>query len=112
MSPGDQLLDYLNVDELVDEKQFCCISVVSPKTKPQCNMTCIMLRGGYSSMDETNQRINLLKNGHNNKCPIWMGQIGYWLPINLDTTRELSHDKQLEILNLQMKKNWMEIIQH
>jgi hypothetical protein len=93
--------DYLEEDELVDNKKFCCVSVVSPDTKPQCNTMCLMIRGGYSTIEEAKHRTSCLeKNG--NKYPIWIGPIGFWVPLNFN--KNIKQEEQLSILNLQMKQ--------
>ena len=95
--------DYLEEDELVDNKKFCCVSVVSPDTKPQCNTMCLMIRGGYSTIEEATHRTSCLeKNG--NKYPIWIGPIGFWVPLNFNKNITQNQEEQLSILNLQMKQ--------
>lgn len=96
--------DYLDEDDLIDEKKFCCISIVSPDTTPSCDTTCFMIRGGYASYEEAKHRSTYLESGSNNKCPIWVGQLGYWLPINLNKNIHHTPEDQLKILNLQMKQ--------
>ena len=96
--------DYLDEDELVDEKKFCCISIVSPDTTPSCDTMCFMIRGGYASYEEAKFRTTYLEKSINNKCPIWIGQLGYWLPINLNKNVSITPEDQLKILNLQMKQ--------
>ena len=95
--------DYLEEDELVDSKKFCCVSVVSPDTKPQCNTMCLMIRGGYSTIEEAKHRTSCLeKNG--NKYPIWIGPMGFWVPLNFNKNITQNPEEQLSILNLQMKQ--------
>merc|ERR1711988_1949513 len=98
---SNKIEDYLSEDTLVDNKKFCCLSVVSPDGPQKCDQMSVILRGAYETYDEAVERINYLQNKRNNKYNVWVGQIGYWLPICFDES--ITPEKQLELLNEEMK---------
>ena len=98
---SNKIEDYLSEDTLVDNKKFCCLSVVSPDSQQKCDQMSVILRGAYETYDEAVERVNYLQNKRNNKYNVWVGQIGYWLPICFDES--ITPEKQLELLNEEMK---------
>jgi hypothetical protein len=95
-----EIKDYLSEDTLLNEYKFCCISIVSPYSSQKCDNLGVIIRGGYETQEEALERIEELKQ-EGNQYNIWIGQIGYWLPICFNT--QMTCEKQLEELNLNMK---------
>jgi hypothetical protein len=93
-------VDYLSEDTLVNNYKFCCISIVSPQSTQKCKQMGVMIRGGYETQGEALERIHELKES-GNQYNIWVGQIGYWLPVCFN--KEVTPAKQLELLNMEMK---------
>tara|TARA_Y100001954_G_C15815521_1_gene607300 strand:- start:1578 stop:2672 length:1095 start_codon:yes stop_codon:yes gene_type:complete len=93
--------DYLTEDTPVDNKKYCCISVVSPEGPQKCDKMCVIIRGAYETYEEAVERVNYLQGKRNNKYHVWVGQIGYWLPICFDSS--IKPEEQIDLLNSEMK---------
>ena len=93
--------DYLTEDVLRNTNKYCCISVVSPHSDQKCDKMCIIIRGGYDTYEEAMDRVTYLQGKRNNKYNVWIGQIGYWLPICFN--KDINPEVQLDTLNQHMK---------
>ena len=93
--------DYLTEDDLENDTKYGCISIVSPDSAQKHQKILINIRGGYCSYDDTLIRVKQLSIKDKNKLDIWIGQVGYWIPICFDKT--ISQTTQLEHLNNEMK---------
>ena len=93
--------DYLTEDDLENDIKYGCISIVSPDSAQKHQKILINIRGGYCSYDDTLIRVKQLSIKDKNKLDIWIGQVGYWIPICFDKT--ISQTTQLEHLNNEMK---------
>ena len=91
--------DYLTEDTISNNYKYSCISIIGNDFNQKCKSTLIMIRGGFSTVEDANIHIQKLCN-KNNKVDIFIGQVGYWLPIS---NNEYSNEKKLECLNLQME---------
>ena len=98
MPKGPKYVDYLDEDPPVPGQKFVILSFVGPQRNQKCDVLGIKVRGVYDSIEETRERAKAIRDFDSN-FDIAVGQVGYWLPFNPDSSKVMNEEYQENALN-------------
>lgn len=98
MPKGPKYVDYLDEDPPISGQRFVILSFVGPERDQKCDVLGLKVRGVYDSIEETRQRAKEIQEFDSN-FDIVVGQVGYWLPFNPDSSKIMDEEYKEEQLN-------------
>lgn len=98
MPKKPKYVDYLDEDPPVPGQKFVILSFVGPQRNQKCDVLGLKVRGVYDTIEETRERAKAIRD-HDGNFDIAIGQVGYWLPFNPDSSKVMDEEYQENALN-------------